>query len=282
MRRIQFVSDNDTVRGVLFEPTTPPPHPAIIFAHGLLSAHQEFGDYPQRFCARGYLTLAIDFRGHGASEGLRGLMSSERNVQDLRHAIDYIEARPEIDNNRIALIGHSYGGDAVLCTAARDERVRAVIAGATIGRIQDELGRGEFILYQVIDTLNRFQKQFTHKPLYVPYRVSYKDIFSDDACRQRAEAAGFLQKTVCADFIPVALTQNATLCAQNVGVPTMILQGEKDAVVLHSSTHSVYEAIACSDKEWYEVKGSGHSVWTDCQGSVVFEHVAAWLDKHLK
>jgi pimeloyl-ACP methyl ester carboxylesterase len=282
MKKIEFNSGGEMARGVLFEPTIPPPHPAIIFAHGLLSAYQEFGDYPQRFCERGYVTLAIDFRGHGASDGLRGLMSTERNVQDLRAAIDYLEAHTGIDQNRIVLVGHSYGGDAVLCTAARDGRVRAVVAGATVGRIQDELKSTELLMYRVIDVLNRFQKQFTHKPLYVPYRVSYKDIFNDAECRQRAEKAGFLQSTVCADFIPVALTQDATACAQNVGVPTMIVQGEKDAVVLHSSTRGVYQAVASSDKEWYEVKGSGHSVWTDSQGSVAFEHIAAWLDKHLK
>jgi esterase/lipase len=44
----------------------------------------------------------------------------------------------------------------------------------------------------------------------------------------------------------------------------------------------VYESIANGDKEWYEVKGSGHSVWTDCQGAVAYEHISAWLDKHLK
>lgn len=280
MRVIEFRSGKEIVRGVLHEPNTPPPHPALILAHGLLSTHQEFGDYPERFCERGYLTLAIDFRGHGASEGQRGLMSTERNVEDLRHAIDYLKTVPGIDNNRIGLIGHSYGGDAVICTAARDERVWLVIAGASVGRIRDELKPGELTMYRVIDSLNRFQKQFTRTPLYVPYRVTYKDIFANEECRARAQAAGFLQKSVCADFIPIALAQDATLCAQNVGVPTLVVQGELDAVVTRASTRAMFDAIACNDKEWFEVKGSGHSVWTDCQGEVVFNHVATWIEKH--
>lgn len=282
MRVIEFKSaDQETVRGVLHEPTTPRPHPAIIFAHGLLSTHEEYGDYPEKFCERGYLTLAIDFRGHGASEGQRGLMSSERNVQDLRHALDYIEAHPGIDNDRIVLIGHSFGGDAVLCTAARDERVRAVVAGATVGRLRDEIGGVEMLTYRIADAVNRFQKQFTKKPLYLPYRVTYKHIFSDAECRRRAEAAGFLQKTVCADFIPVALLQDAIACARNVKIPAMIIQGELDAVVSHQSTRAVYDALASAVKEWHEVKGSGHSIWTDCQGEVTFEYVAAWIEKQL-
>lgn len=59
---IEFQSGSETVRGVLHEPATPGSHAAIVFAHGLLSTHQEYGDYPEKFCKRGYLTLAIDFR----------------------------------------------------------------------------------------------------------------------------------------------------------------------------------------------------------------------------
>lgn len=280
MQTVEFKSGNELVRGVLYEPTTPPPHSAIIFAHGLLSTHHEYGDYPEKFCARGYLTLAIDFRGHGASEGQRGLMSSERNVQDLQRALDFIQAQPGVDPNRIALIGHSLGGDAVICTAARDKRVRLVVAGATVGRLRDEIGGGEMIVYRVADALNRLQKRFTHKPLYLPYRVTYKDIFANEECRARAQAAGFLQTKVCADFIPLALVQDAIACARNVQVPTLVIQGEKDAVVSRASTRATFEALACADKQWYEVKDSGHSVWTDCQGDVVFEYVATWIEKH--
>lgn len=280
MQTVEFKSGNEWVRGVLYEPTTPPPHPAIIFAHGLLSTHHEYGDYPEKFCARGYLTLAIDFRGHGASEGQRGLMSSERNVQDLQRALDFIQAQPGIDPDRIALIGHSLGGDAVLCTAACDKRVRLVVAGATVGRLRDEIGGAEMMMYRLVDAFNRLQKRFTHKPLYVPYRVTYKDIFASEECRARAQAAGFLQTKVCADFIPLALVQDATACARHVHVPTLVIQGEKDAVVKRASTRATFDAIASKDKEWYAVKDSGHSVWTDGQGEVVFEYVAAWIAKH--
>ena len=282
MRNIEFKSgDNETVRGVLYEPITPRPHPAIIFAHGLLSTHDEFGDYPMKFCARGYLVLAIDFRGHGASDGLRGLISSARNVQDLQHALDFIEAQPGMDNNRIVLFGHSFGGDAVLCTAARDARVRAVVAGATVGRLRDELSPGEALTYRVIDAVNRAQKAITRKSMYLPYRVTYADIFNDAECRRAAEAKGFLQRTLPADNIPLLLQQDAFACARNVRVPTLIVQGELDRVVKPASTRAVYDTLTC-EKEWHEVKGSGHSFATDGKGAEAFERIAVWMNKHLQ
>ncbi len=282
MRNIEFKSGNaETVRGALYEPPSPLPRPAIIFAHGLLSTHDEFGDYPEKFCARGYLVLAIDFRGHGASDGLRGLISSARNVEDLQHALDFVETQPGVDSKRIALFGHSFGGDAVLCTAARDARVRAVVAGATVGRLRDELSPGEVLTYRVIGAVNRLQKAITRKPIYLPYRVTYADIFNDENCRRAAEAQGFLQRTLPADNVPLLLQQDAYACARNVCVPTLIVQGELDRVVKPASTRAVYDTLTC-EKEWYEVKGSGHSFATDCKGAEAFERIAGWLDKHLK
>lgn len=282
MRTIEFMSGNkEVVRGVLFEPTTPRPQPAIIFAHGLLSTHEEFGDYPEKFCQRGYLVLAIDFRGHGASDGMRGLIGETRMVEDLQHALDFIEAQPGIDNKRIALFGHSLGGGAVICTAARDARVSAVVAGATVGRLRDELSSGEQLQYRIVDRLNSLQKAITHKSLYVPYRVSYEHIFSDHAARAAAEAKGFLQKTLPADNIPLLLKQDAIACAQKIRVPALIVQGEKDAVVQHTSVRAVYDVLA-GEKELYVVEGSGHSFATDWKGAEAFEHIAAWMDAHMK
>ncbi|MBI5301463.1 MAG: alpha/beta fold hydrolase [Chloroflexi bacterium] len=281
MRRIEFKSDDaTTLRGVLFEPMTPRPHPVIVFAHGLLSTHDEFGDYPARFCERGYMTLAFDFRGHGASDGLRGYISEERWVADLRHALDYIEANPAVDNDRIALFGHSFGGGAVICATARDARVRAVVAGATVGRLRDEIAPSEMSLYKIVDSFNRFQKSFTRHPLYLPYRVGYKDIFADDHARINAERQGFLQRWICADSIPNLFMQDALACAANVRVPALIVQSELDRVVNPASTRKLFDAIP-SEKAWYVVPGSGHSFVTDAHGAEAFEHIAAWMDRNL-
>ena len=279
MRHIEFKSrTGEALRGVLHEPTTPPPHPVIVFAHGLLSEHHEFGDYPALFCERGYLTLAFDFRGHGASEGLRGYVSEANWVEDLQNAIDYIEAHPGVDNDRIALFGHSLGGGAVICATAHDARVRAVVAGATVGRLRDEIAPSELGLYQNAMRFNEWQKRFTHKSLYLPYRVGYKDIFADDAARITAERAGFLQRWICADSIPNLLTQDALACAANVRVPALIVQGELDKVVQPASTRKVFDTIP-GDKEYYVVPGSGHSFATDAGGAQAFQHIAAWMEK---
>jgi pimeloyl-ACP methyl ester carboxylesterase len=282
MRPIEFPSgDSEIVRGALFEPGDGRPHPAIIFAHGFLSRREEFGDYPEKFCARGYVALAIDFRGHGASAGMRGLISQERMVEDLRRGLDFIDTLPNVDKNRIALFGHSLGGGGVICAAAQDARARAVVASATVCNVLDEVGRGEMLLYRFIDAVNSAQKAVTRKSLYVPYRVTYKDIFADPQARERAAAKKFLQTSTPADNLRLLMKQDTEKCARQLRVPVLVARAELDRVVKRESARRVYDAIP-SEKDWYEIPGSGHSFATDGANEVAFEYIGAWLDQKTK
>ncbi len=281
MREVEFKSgDGEFVHGVFLEPSGATAHPTIVFVHGFLSCWQEFGDYPERLCAKGYLVLAIDLRGHGRSEGPRGFISEERTVADVQHALDFVDAQPAADNRRIALFGHSLGGAIAICTTARDSRVAAVVAGATVGRLRDELSPSERTLYRLVSSANRAQKAITRKSLYLPYKVTYRDIFADPQARATAESKGFLQQFVPADDIPFVLQQDAVACAHNVRVPALIVAGELDRVVKQSSTRQVYDAIP-DEKEWYVVTGSGHSFPTDGSREQAFAKINAWLDAHL-
>jgi pimeloyl-ACP methyl ester carboxylesterase len=281
MRNIEFRSPNgESLRGFLFEPPRPGPNPALIFVHGLLSTHAEFGDYPEKFSELGYVALAIDLRGHGESGGMSGFITEERMVEDVRQAVDFVIELPGVDSRRVALLGHSLGAAAVLCAAAEDPRVHAVVAGATVGRLRDEIGRAEFMLYRLIDGVNRLQRLVTRRSIYVPYRVSYKDMFFDPRARAAAEAKGFLRRALPADIIPPLLKQDACACAKELRVPTLIVVSEHDRLVKQANIRRVYDLIP-GEKDWYEVKGSGHSFATDCASAEAFDTIKGWLDTRL-
>jgi len=52
-------------------------------------------------------------------------------------AIDYVERRPEIDRNRIGLIGRSMGGFFGPKTAALDRRIKALVAWGAMYHLQN-------------------------------------------------------------------------------------------------------------------------------------------------
>ncbi len=104
-------------------------------------------DYARQFGERGYVVLAPDARGWGERAHpdvpgrdrcniaflkgmLIGLNPLNRNIWDLMRAIDLLQSLPEVDAERIGVVGLSQGATHTLFVSALDERVRvAVISG---------------------------------------------------------------------------------------------------------------------------------------------------------
>ncbi|HLN86784.1 MAG TPA: alpha/beta hydrolase, partial [Candidatus Limnocylindrales bacterium] len=82
----------------------------------------------KQFAQWGYVTLRIDFRGCGESEGEHGRIICLDQVADTRNAISYLATRPEVDPGKIALVGSSFGAAVAVFTGGADRRVAAVIS----------------------------------------------------------------------------------------------------------------------------------------------------------
>ncbi len=280
MREVAFMSQGETLKGSLYVPKGDGPFPAVVMCHGLLSCRAEFGLYAERLASRGYVALAFDLRGHGQSGGVRGLVSQERGTDDAISAVEFLVQQPEVDATRIGILGHSLGATIALCAAARDPRIKCVIAMAVTTRIADELKPGEYPLYRLVEFLGRVVRAVTGKPLLVPYRVKYTDIINDPQRARVAEEKGFLQRTFVSDTIAHLLEQDTLLCAPKVRVPTLIMVGGQDRVVSPDNSHRVFEAIN-APKEYVVVEDSGHSIASDAQEERAFEMLFAWLAAHL-
>ena len=55
----------------------------------------------------GFATLRFNFRGVGRSGG--GLVGPDGDPEDVTRAVDYLRNLPEMDKNRMAIVGYSYG-----------------------------------------------------------------------------------------------------------------------------------------------------------------------------
>ena len=75
---------------------------------------------------RGIAVLRLDDRGAGGSGGdING--TSADFADDIRAAVAYLRARPDIDPARIALVGHSEGGMIAPMVAANDPHLAAIV-----------------------------------------------------------------------------------------------------------------------------------------------------------
>jgi len=109
--------------------------PAFIILHGFGSNSQAGNtvDPARMLTDWGYVTLRFDMRGCGQSEGEFGRIICLEQVEDTQHALSYFRERPEVDEDRIGLIGSSFGAAVALYTAGIDDRVAAVVSAVGWG-----------------------------------------------------------------------------------------------------------------------------------------------------
>ena len=90
---------------------------------------QSSGLYAQTLAERGFLTIAFDPSFTGESSGQpRDVFSLDINTEDFQAAVDYLSNRPDVDANRIGIVGICGWGCIALNAAANDPRIKATVA----------------------------------------------------------------------------------------------------------------------------------------------------------
>lgn len=117
-----------TMYGILRKPWHTPKPPVVILVPGLDSVKEELHRYGNDFLKRGLAVLAIDGPGQGEME-FEHAMRHDFEVP-VRHAIDYLDSRSDINSTRVGLMGVSLGGYYASRAAAFEPRLCAVIANA--------------------------------------------------------------------------------------------------------------------------------------------------------
>lgn len=136
--RVTFPSEGLTLSGVLHAPEGHGPsarRPAFVVLHGF-GSNKDSGSVlaaARLLGGLGYVTLRFDMRGCGDSQGARGRVLCLEQVEDTRHALSFLATRPEVDPDRIGVIGHSFGAAVAIYTAGVDERVAACVSSGGWG-----------------------------------------------------------------------------------------------------------------------------------------------------
>lgn len=120
-----------TLRGWLREPVAARksghPGPVALVIHGWGASAADMIPLSQPLLDAGLRVLLLDARAHGRS-GDVGVATMPTFAEDLRTALDWLRRQPEIDPDRIVLVGHSVGAGAALFVAADDHAIAGVIS----------------------------------------------------------------------------------------------------------------------------------------------------------
>jgi pimeloyl-ACP methyl ester carboxylesterase len=133
--------------GTLTMPSSEGPHPAVILISGSgaqdrdesLMGHKPFLLLADHLTRRGIAVLRYDDRGVGGSGGNTMLATLQDNATDVEAAIAFLNTRPEIDGNRIGLMGHSEGGWVSPLVAMTNDDVSFIVMLAGPGVSAEDL-----------------------------------------------------------------------------------------------------------------------------------------------
>jgi carboxymethylenebutenolidase len=160
---IVIPSGNLQLKGFLWRPNGPGPFPTVLFNHGSGGADADhtaglpITEAAEKlapvFLKHGYAFLYLFRRGQGLSgdqgpfmqdilrqeEAARGkqarqhlqyMLATTDHLHDVMAALSFLKTAPAIDAKRIAIAGHSFGGQVTLLAAERDNTLRAAVTFA--------------------------------------------------------------------------------------------------------------------------------------------------------
>jgi uncharacterized protein len=281
-----------TLRGWLFIPDGPAPHPAITMAHGFAGVKEHgLERFARAFADAGFVVLVHDHRGFGGSDGSpRFDIDPWVQIADWRRAISFLESHPAVDADRIGLWGTSYAGGHAIVLGATDPRLRAVVAQVpTISGYQQSLRRvpPEQVAGLEAAFADDERRRFHGAPAATQAVVSADP--ATPAAYRSADAVAFYSQPVPEGVWENAVTLRSSRAARMYEpgtwvsrvspTPLLMIVGLHDTITLTDTALSAYEQ-ALEPKKLVTIEG-GHfdpylAGFADASGAAI-----AWFTEHL-
>lgn len=135
IKQISFKSADNLLIAGTFYAADKPNSPAVVMLHQWGSSRASYNDLAKQFQSNGVAVLTIDGRGFGESavraDGSKMSPNRDDNAvkamkTDVAEAVKFLAGQPNVDKNRIGIVGASYGSSLAIIHAAGDAAVKAV------------------------------------------------------------------------------------------------------------------------------------------------------------
>lgn len=288
-----------TLSADLYRPKNASGRLAAIVVAGPFGAvkEQSSGLYAQTMAERGFVTLAFDPSFTGESGGTpRNVASPDINTEDFSAAVDFVGLRPEVDRERIGVIGVCGWGGMALNAVTSDKRVKAVVASTMydMTRVMSK-GYNDSVTpeqrAQALEQMSRQRWADTERgtPAYQPaynaklqggepqFVVDYHDYYmTPRGYHKRAVNSGnaWTQTTPLSFMNMPILTYIAEIAPR----PVLLVHGEKAHSRYFSETAF---AAAAEPKELVIVPGASHTDLYDNLDVIPFDKLASFFGQHL-
>lgn len=248
IEQISVRCGNESYDGYFCHPRNPKPGkwPAVLFIAGADAYAEEVYFSHKPILDRGIAVLSVDTPGRGSSIYLKNIATRADYEVPGKACLDYLFARPEIDPERVALVGISMAGYYAPRVAAFDKRIKALVGWSGC--------------YSILDDLYDFCPHLQATCQRLLGGVSHEE------ARRRLK-----------DFTMAGL-------AERITCPTLITHGAKDTLMSVNGARRLFDELGTKDKTLriYDDKDAGgrihcsHDYW----GHNV-PYMLDWLEERL-
>ncbi len=246
VEEISFKSGEAKIVGRLYRPEEIGGKvPSVVLCHGFPGDTKNI-DLAEDLAFNGYVALVFYYQGAWGSSGKYTLTKLEENTKD---AIEYVLSKPYVDQNRLALIGHSMGSVPVSKTISNNRTVKTAVflsPGTNFNKLVLLKGRKKHLAFLL--------------------RIG------------KGKLTGLNRKDLLEDLKWVNLNSNPLNTIKKATIPVLVVVGSKDDITSPRSCKLLYQ-VANEPKEYREIFGADHFFLR--HRVIMIDNVISWLKGHL-
>ncbi|TGM46227.1 alpha/beta hydrolase [Leptospira vanthielii] len=252
----------------------------------VLVVHHGFGEHGGRYthllealADKNFAVYLIDARGHGKSDGRRGVVNHVSDFfADLKELIDIAKRNEGV--KKVTLLGHSMGAVITFLYTATDNYqndLDAYICSALPIKVQTDL------VMNVKKAAGGFLASLLPS-LTIPAGLDVNMISHDKSVVEAYVKDPLVHGNISAylgDFLLNCYNLGLE-AATKITVPIYMFHGKEDQIALHQGTIDAFERVASKDKTIKIFDGLYHETMNELpkDRTLVLKELVSWIDKH--
>ncbi len=242
-------------------------HPAVLFLHGSgpIDRNSDAKGMPlgvfkllaEQFGKNGFASLRYDKRGIGASGGDYHATGMYDLVDDAVEAVRFLKTQPDIDPDRIFLVGHSEGAILAPQVFEREPVAGLVLLAGIAESLRTTVDRQNEVAFKELGEMTGLKGLLIRLLRVVPLaRKSNQKMFAK-ILASTADTIRLKGAKVNAKWFREHYQYDVRDTLAKVTCPTIAITGSKDIQVLPEQAQQIAEATA-GPSEWHIIEDLTH------------------------
>jgi alpha-beta hydrolase superfamily lysophospholipase len=247
----------------------------LLVVHGWAEHSGRYTNLVDYFVPKGYAICALDYRGHGKSEGPRGYVDRfSDNLHDLKTFFDLV--RSQHSDTKIFMVGHSMGGTVATAYVLEHQHELAglLLSGASL-MVGSGLPSALIPLARMLSVLMPRMGVFVLDAADISQDKAVVDAYVNDplvyrgkiTCRFAAEMIKTLRR------LPSQMPE--------IKLPILVMHGTADRLGDPEGSRLLYDRAGSKDKTLKLYQGFYHEIFNEPGHEQVLSDMESWLEARL-